>query len=360
MFDTKKLVKKVRLSPVKNSLRIDFYRKLSLTLIMLSKSVTLALFAILSVSALIIIEPAEANPASYMQLIDNDVITVLSPQDGATYNTTTLPLYFTIETNNQYQPPTRYILNSQSPVNVSTFIVSKTSIIGSYSYGGSSNNNSFSYPRYLAQGTAVLNNLSNGKYNLTVERYRGAANPQGIEIINSTKVSFTIDTSNQNATSVLLPPQAPYPILTLYSSQNNKVPIGDTPYASVYLSFNLNVIPSWVGYSLDGDLNTTIPIDLGSLYSIYTSIHIPLGNHSLTFYANDTAGNWAAPQTVCYNVIPANKWARFTTPIFATKTSNISPISTITIGALVASFITVFIIVSLLFLRRHRKTAKAS
>ena len=62
-----------------------------------------------------------------------------------------------------------------------------------------------------------------------------------------------------------------------------------------WLTFETNASLSWVGYSLDGSSNITAPGN-GTL------IDIPSDSRSLTLYANDTAGNWAAPQTVYYSI----------------------------------------------------------
>jgi hypothetical protein len=51
-----------------------------------------------------------------------------------------------------------------------------------------------------------------------------------------------------------------------------------------------------VGYSFDGDSNIT-PATNG------TRLDIPIRSHSLTFYANDTFGNSATPQTVQYKIL---------------------------------------------------------
>ena len=160
------------------------------------------------------------NPASYMRLTDNVVIDVQSPQNGATYNVQTLPLCFAVQTNNNGQLPTCYILNSQSPIDVPVWVTSKEIMTGYYGYGDGSVMHTFTYPRYSALGNTVLKNLPNGKYNLTVERYYGdISNPQRI---NSTMVSFTIDTTKSQSTPLFSPPPAPYPKTNAAFHRNNK------------------------------------------------------------------------------------------------------------------------------------------
>ncbi len=131
-----------------------------------------------------------ANPSSYVRLFDNVVITVQSPQ-SKTYTETNIPLTFTVETNNEEQAKTRYILNNEKPVDVETPVTSSRTETGWYGDGYS--NYSFSYPRYTASGSAVLNHLSDGVYNLTVQRYfADYMKPESVRIINSTTVIFSI------------------------------------------------------------------------------------------------------------------------------------------------------------------------
>ncbi len=248
------------------------------------------------------------NPASYNQLYDNVVINVQSPLNGATYNVQSMPLFFTVQTNINGQLPTCYILNEQTPIDVPVWITS-TETISSW-YGDGYHNYAYNYPRYTALGNTVLRNLPNGKYNLIVERYYGdISKPQ---LINSTSVSFTIDTSVSKSTPVFSPPPAPYPKLTLVSPENRTyvAPFtgsdyktgGTELYVEEGVSFQSNVLPSWVGYSIDGSTNTTVP-----MYD-HSQAKLPLGRHYFTLYSNDTTGNWATPQTVYFSVITFKDW----------------------------------------------------
>ena len=154
------------------------------------KALTLWLFLSLSLSAGTLTAAVLANPSSYVRLFDNVVITVQSPQ-SKTYTETTIPLNFTVETNNEEQGKTRYILNNEKPVDVETSVVSSRTETGWYGDGYS--NHSFTYPRYTAQGSSVLNDLSDGVYNLTVQRYfTDYMKPESVRIVNSTTVIFSI------------------------------------------------------------------------------------------------------------------------------------------------------------------------
>jgi N-acetylneuraminic acid mutarotase len=98
-----------------------------------------------------------------------------------------------------------------------------------------------------------------------------------------------------NSTNSSQPPSlASHPSLSILSPTNTSyAAVGDS-YASVPLTFEANTSLSWVGYSLDSGANVTA--------SNGTMIEIPVGSQYLTVYANDTGGNWAAPQTVYYSV----------------------------------------------------------
>ena len=89
------------------------------------------------------------------------------------------------------------------------------------------------------------------------------------------------------------PPSLP-PTVSLLSPANTTYSAEIEPYVSVPLIFESNASLSWVGYSLDGGSNVTVANG--------TVIEIPAESRSLTLCANDTAGSWAMPQTVYYEI----------------------------------------------------------
>lgn len=266
------------------------------------------------------VKPSTGNPSSMIP--DNPIITIQSPQNGATYKTGTFPLYFTVEFHLQGEHPIRYILNNNNPIELPTWIISTRNSNGNV--------------RYIAQGKALLSNLPDGGYTLTVQLYYETFTE--IQVTSSVSVTFTVDRNSLVADSVFLPPHAPYPDLKFDSPNSAYVALLERPYAQGYESFYSNLLPSWAGYSLDNHINTTIPIygdykDVppGSenlpLYNIYGgslnltfhfAVNIPLGSHSLTLYANDSVGNWATPQTMHIKVITFEEYASVPTlhPIF--------------------------------------------
>ncbi len=228
---------------------------------------------------------------------DDAVITIQSPQDGATYNVTSLPLYFTVQNNYEYFS-VRYILNNQCPVTIPAWTINQTSLKGFFP----TDNYTYYYPIYQAVSNTALPDLTNGNYNLTIENFYNIST--GVQVTNSTSITFTIDTSRQNATMVFQLPPEPYPKLTInsFDSPTKNVATNGDSYAWVDVTFNLTGIPSWVGYSIDGKSNHTIS-GFSAIYGIQAAINVPLGDHTVTLYVKGTDGNWAAPVTFHSTVI---------------------------------------------------------
>jgi len=65
--------------------------------------------------------------------------------------------------------------------------------------------------------------------------------------------------------------------------------------SSVPLDFTKNQPTSWIGYSLDGQLNMTITGNS-------TLFGLSYGYHDIALYANDTCGNMGSSGTVCFAV----------------------------------------------------------
>ncbi len=221
---------------------------------------------------LYIVESAKANPSSTAQLFDNVIITIQSPENKS-YNSNTLSLNFTVETNNEYQPLANYSLNGQNPTSVSTTVVSstlETSWYYTYS-GGSGSNHTYRYMRYKAQGNATLSDLPDGTCNITIQRYGNPSKP-----IVSSNITFTIDTKA--------------PLITIISPQTTTYPPAPVP-----LKFTVNEQTSWTGYSLNDQANITLTTN--------TTLTLQ-GTDSIVIFANDTAGNMGKSQTTYFEVDP--------------------------------------------------------
>jgi parallel beta-helix repeat protein len=101
-------------------------------------------------------------------------------------------------------------------------------------------------------------------------------------------------------------PKAPLdakpPTVSIFSPKNITYAVNN-----VYITLNVTEPPSWIGYSLDGQANVTIaePTTLTELSD---------GKHSLTVYANDTAGNTGVSDTV-YFIVKTQQSAAFPTTL---------------------------------------------
>jgi len=108
---------------------------------------------------------------------------------------------------------------------------------------------------------------------------------------------------------------------------------------------------SWIAYSLDNQVNVTIKTNSNYDYALDNPINgttqadtnltdLTEGSHSLTIYANDTAGNMVASQTITFTV------------------DKLEPFRTAIIIAVVLTGVVVLAAVSLLAHRRHKLNRK--
>jgi hypothetical protein len=153
---------------------------------------------------------------------------------------------------------------------------------------------------------------------------------------------------------------------------------------SFQLKYATNDTLSWIGYSVDGGQNKTA---YGEWYDLeqrlYDTDGNPSvwvndvfendGNHNLTLYANNTAGDWATPQIVTYlvNINADTTFPPTTSNPTTIQSASLSPTSTSTLSPrdrnaphldpiyylIPVSMIVGIVILFLLFYRRHRNTA---
>ncbi len=121
-------------------------------------------------------------------------------------------------------------------------------------------------------GNTTLTGLSEGSHSLTVY-----ANDTGENMGYSDPVHFSVDTVT--------------PVVEILAPEN-------TTYStsSVQLTVNVNEPVTWMGYSLDGQANETLQSTTATISNL------PDGMHSIAAYANDTAGNAGASETVYFTV----------------------------------------------------------
>jgi len=173
-------------------------------------------------------------------------------------------IYFTMDTT----PPSILIVSPENKtyatINVPfTFMIDESVSWMAYSLDNQAN--------VTITENTTLSGLSDGSHNLVVYA-NDTANNKG----SSNIVYFTIDTVPPNI-QILSP--------------ENKTYTTD----SISVSFIVGEQTSWIGYSLDGQVNMSITGD-----TILTSIFD--GVHFVVVYANDTAGNMGASNTVYFTI----------------------------------------------------------
>ncbi|MEM2912588.1 MAG: hypothetical protein QXM52_00685 [Candidatus Bathyarchaeia archaeon] len=138
------------------------------------------------------------------------------------------------------------------------------------------------FPKITITGTETLHKLSEGSHSLIV--YIWDVNGG---VGSSAAVHFTIDTT---------------PPIILILSPENKSYITN----NIQLNITLNEAASWMGYILDGEANVTITGNI-------TLMDLSYGSHTLVVYAEDTAENVRASETIHFTVNPPS--ASWTNPI---------------------------------------------
>lgn len=129
----------------------------------------------------------------------------------------------------------------------------------------------------------------------------------------------------------------PAPNISIIDPTNGTVVKAPMGGVGIGWQYPANVTFSWVGCSLNGGENATVTGKNETYYIENT------GDYTFTLYANDTAGNWATPQTVTFHVqvlgdaLPEN------------------PVADTFIIALILAVIILFALAVLVAYRRHRK-----
>lgn len=144
-----------------------------------------------------------------------------------------------------------------------TFTVSETISWIGYTLDGQAN-------RSLSGDTSITG-LPDGRHSLALY-----ANDTAGNMGRSNNLYFTIDTT---------PPH-----IEILSPENQTYTTTAVP-----LSFNIDEVTSWIGYSLDGQINETIT-------EATTMTDLSEGTHNVVVYARDTAGNTGVSQTIHFGV----------------------------------------------------------
>lgn len=179
-------------------------------------------------------------------------------------------------------------------------------------------------------GLVVLPELSDGSHRLTIHvvcglyNYYGAGPPgapfkptapgsSNYEASWTHIIYFTID-SNE--------PYQPQPPEMKDSTAPTiaHISLGNTTYHAPDLPLNFTVDEpvSWTGYSLDGQRNVTVGGNV-------TLLELSVGQHTLTVYANDTAGNSAASETISFIVAESESFS--TLPVAAASGASVAAVA---------------------------------
>jgi hypothetical protein len=202
----------------------------------------------------------------------NPYINIISPTNNTAYNASTISLEVTFETYKtgyEYNGVSRrftYALDGQNPESIT---ITNSSV--AVNLGG----------EVFFEGSNSLANLTEGPHSLTVRvvfdyapvEYYGSHHTESEETVN-----FRIDS---------VPPE-----VVLLSLENKTYYTSDVP-----LNFIVSEPDTQVAYSLDGGENVTT---VGNT----TLTNLPSGEHSVTVYAEDIAGNVGFSETIRFNIEP--------------------------------------------------------
>jgi len=173
-------------------------------------------------------------------------------------------IYFSIDTT----PPSISLVSPEDKTYTTTSITCTFTIDESVSWIGYSLDGQ---PNKTITGDTLLTSLFDGFHYVVVYANDTAGNMGA-----SNTVYFTIDTTPPSV-SILSPENKTY----------------DT--ANISLSFTIDESVSWIGYSLDGQDNTTIAGNT-------TLSELSDGSHNITIYAKDTVGNTGLSETVYFTI----------------------------------------------------------
>lgn len=227
-----------------------------------ASAVFISLLLLLAVAGIWFVNLGKTNfiPQAYTEM------TIENPKN-MTYNVNAITLNFSAETNRMIYD-FFYSLDRQDMERISMSIISQEL------------ENPAQNPqiyRATLKGSRVLSNLSEGLHNVSFYHIRLTAgeDPKNGEIMSSATAEFIIDT---------VPPE-----ISILSLENK------TRYSpDVELDFTVNESVSQVTYSLDGKENVTLSEN--TLLS-----GLPTGDHNVTFFATDEAGNTSS-QTVHFTI----------------------------------------------------------
>ena len=192
-------------------------------------------------------------------------INIISPSNSNTYTPKSLTLNLTVKS---FLDPSKanitIVYSVDGKTNTTIDTQSTPVYMGIQSY-------------YLITGWATLPEMPEGSHSVTVYgRYEFPGSYHNIGLDNRT-VYFTVNDGNPPIISNLSLENKTY-------NQNN-----------LMLNFTTDEPTSWIGYCLDGTANRTIAGNT-------TLTDLPNGEHNVTVYAQDNAGNMGASETIYFSI----------------------------------------------------------
>ena len=262
------------------------------------KGLTLTIILALLFSIVTLFGSVSANP-----IPPTTRFRILSPLNDKTYLANSIFLNFTVTT---YQGTQAYYIGTptiQCYVDGELYHQFNLTDFTDSAVGHSSINFSIS-----------LNGLNSGQHSVSVSK---TAN-YDIILGNYSKSVF----SGKVYFSVIVPPRISLMSPQNQSYENANIPLNNT----IFVDYEA---VSWMGYSLDGKDNVTLTGNT-------TLTDLPNGEHSLTVYATDEAGNTGASETITFTIAkPETQPEEEPLPTTLVATVSVASAGIIAVGLLV-------------------------
>ncbi len=251
----------------------------------------LVLAVLVASSLIVLIAPFNLKPAEAIILPhmnpDQRVLSI-DTKNGSTVQASnpTLTLYFSVcrdigaSFSDVFSPSEgwfHYSIDNQAVINATPTAISSSVATVTSHHGGPTQHETTHYSIKVD-----LHSQTNGSHNIT------------------SSLSFTIlppifgDLLHYRAFSVVYFTVTGMPTIQIQSLQNLTHNLSDFP-----INFVTNEHVSSVTYSLDGQQNVTADGNT-------TISNLPNGTHNITLFACDTAGNWASPEMVQFDIAVEN------------------------------------------------------
>jgi len=259
---------------------------------------------ILSVAGTRHVNFGEANPIGPPS---NLMIKILSPKNSV-YYTNTIVLNFTIARNG-WMNDVRYSLDGGGYGALTDFTEIKREPMPPTEPTGELWQ-MYNWTRYTYLGTKVFKGLSDKNHSLSV--YYGHEDPDDKSFLaygDPVTVSFIIDTS--------------LPVVKSLVAENETYITSTVP-----LNFTVNKATSWMSYRLDSGANFTI-------YGNTTLKGIAEGLHNIVIYANDTAGNIGASETLTFTISEPEQSELESFPIILVTAASVATVVVVSLSVLV-------------------------